>query len=74
MLSLSIKSFANPFVNIALTFFDSSFSSILFDVISFSLFTKLAISLLPTKFARFNLEEKIAAVNLLNYGLVIYLS
>ena len=54
-----IKSFVNPFVDIALTFIDSSFNSFLFDVTSFSLlfksvlFTKLAISLLLAKFAFF---------------------
>ena len=38
ILNLSIKSFVNPFVNIALTF-----SSILFDVTSFSLLSKCLI-------------------------------
>ena len=33
ILNLSIKSFVNPFVDIALAFFDSSFDSFLFDVI-----------------------------------------
>ena len=37
-------------------------------------FTKLAISLLLAKFARFNLKSKISAVNLLYSGVVIYLS
>ena len=31
-LNLSINFFVNPFVDIALTFFDSSFNSFLFDV------------------------------------------
>ena len=59
MLNLFIKSFVNPFVDIALTFFDSSFNSFLFDVtfcslISKSVFLKkLAISLLLAKFALF---------------------
>ena len=80
MLKLSIKSFVNPFVDIALTFFDSSFDSFLFDVISFSLltkfvlFTKLAISLWLAKFAHFNLKSKISPVNLLHSRVVIYLS
>ena len=40
MLNLSIESFVNPFVDIALTFLDSSFNSFLFDVTSFSLLSK----------------------------------
>ena len=46
-----MKSFVIPFVDIAVTFIDSSFNSFLFDVTSLSLlsksvlFTKLAISL-----------------------------
>ena len=36
ILNLSIKSFVNPFIDIALTFFDSSFYLFLFDVTSFS--------------------------------------
>ena len=55
-----MKSFVNPFVHIGLTFFDSSFYYFLFEVFSFSsklvFFTKLAISLLVVKFARFNLK------------------
>ena len=68
-LNLFIKSLANPFVDIALTFFHSSFNSFLFDVTAFSLlsksvfFTKLPISLLLTKFACFNLEAKFSDVN-----------
>ena len=34
-LNLFIKSFVNPFVDISLTFFDSSFNSFLFDVTFF---------------------------------------
>ena len=80
ILNLFIKSFVNPFVDIALTFFDSSFNSFLFDVTSFSLLsksvllTKLAISFLLAKFARFNLAAKFSDVNLLHSGVVIYLS
>ena len=75
-----IKYFVNSFVDIALTFFDSLFNSFLFDVTPFSLlsqsaaFTKLAISLLFSKFNSFNLKEKTYVVNLLNYGVVIYFS
>ena len=70
----------NPLVDIALTFFDSSFNSFLFHVTSFSLllesvfFTKLAISFLLAKFTCFNLALKFSDVNLLNSGVVIYLS
>ena len=80
ILNLPVKSLVNPLVDIALTFFDSSFNSFLFDVTSFSLlsksvfFKKLAISILLAKFALFNLKSKIAAVNLLNSGVVIYSS
>ena len=41
ILNLFIKSFVNPFVDIALTFFDSSFNSFLFDVTTFSLLSFL---------------------------------
>ena len=77
ILNLSTKSFVNPFVDIALTFFDSSFNSFLFDVTSFSLlsksvfFTKLAMAILLAKFARFSLKSKICAGNLLNSGVVV---
>ena len=80
ILNLFIISFVNHFVDIALTFFDSSFSSFLFDVTFFNLFlksvlfTKIAISLLLVKFACFNLAVKISDVNLLNSGIVIHLS
>ena len=75
-----MKSFVNPFVDVALTFFNSLFNLFLFDVTSFSLlskpafFTKLAISLLLSKFACFNLEAKVSAVNLLHSGVVKNLS
>ena len=80
ILNLPVKSLVNPLADIALTFFDSSFNSFLFDVTSFSLlsksvfFKKLAISILLATFALFNLKLKIAAVNLLNSGVVIYSS
>ena len=51
---------------------------LLLDVTPFSLlwesvsFTKLAILLLLTKFARFNVEAELCVVNLLNSGVVIY--
>ena len=51
-------------MDIALTFFDNSFNSFLFDAPSFSLlsksvfFTKLAISFLLAKLADFNLEQE----------------
>ena len=79
MLSLFIRSFVNYFVDIALTIFDSSFNSFLFDVTSFCLLsksvfsTKYAISLLLAKFAGANLAAKSYAVNLPNSGVVIYL-
>ena len=59
-------------MDIALTFFDNSFNSFLFDVPSFSLlskslfFTKLAISFLLAKFACFSLAVKFSNVNLSN--------
>ena len=64
VLTLFIKSFVNPFVDIILTFFDNSFNLFLFKVTFFSLlsksviFTKLAISFLLTKFACFSLAVK----------------
>ena len=57
-----MKSLVNPFLGIALNFFDSSFNSFLFDVTSCVLlsksvsFKKLATSLLLAQFARFNLK------------------
>ena len=38
------------------------------------LFTKLTRSLFLTKFAHFNLKAKMSAINLLNSGVIIYLS
>ena len=75
-----MKSFVNSFVNIVLTFFDSSFNLFLFDIISFSLlsksvfFTKLIILLLLARFACFSLAVKFSDVNLLNSWVVVYLS
>ena len=72
ILNLFIKSFVNPFLDIALTFFDSLFNSFLFDVTFLSLssksvcFAKLAISFLLAKFACFILAVKLSDVNLLN--------
>ena len=80
MLNLFIKIVFDPFVDIALTFFYSSFNFFLFDVPSFSLLsksvflTKLATSLLLTKFACFILEAKCSVINLLKSGVLIYLS
>ena len=57
ILNFIIKSFVNPFDDIALFFSDILFNSLLFDVTSFSLliksvlFRKLAVSLLIAKFA-----------------------
>ena len=80
ILNLFIKFFVHHFVDVALTFFNSSFNSFLFDVTFFTwlsksvLFTKLAISLLLAEFACYDLAAKCYTVNLLNFGLVIYLS
>ena len=63
-----------------LTFFYSSFNSILYDVRLFSLlsksvfFMKLAISLLLVKFSCFSLAVIFSDVNLLDYCVVMYLS
>ena len=79
ILNVSIKSFINPFVDNSLTCVDSLFNSFLFDVTSFGLlsksvlFTRLELSLLLVKFARFNLNSKIYFVNLLNSVVVTYL-
>ena len=74
--NLFIKSLVNPFVDIALTFFDTSFNSFLFK--SFFLKKKkkkkLVIPLLLAKFACANLAVKFSAVNLLDSWVVIYLS
>ena len=79
-LNLCIKSFDNPANNVALTFFDSSFNSFLFDVTFFILlsksfvFTNIAISLLLAKFACFSPAVKSCNVNLCkNSYVVIYL-
>ena len=72
ILNLFIKSFINPFVDIALTFIDGSFNSFLYDVTFFSLlsksvfFTKLAISFLLAKFACFSLAVTWSDAKLLN--------
>ena len=77
MINLSIKSSVNLFVDIPLTFLDSSCYSFLFDVTFFVwlsksvLFTKLGTSFLLAKFARLNYA---ADVTLLNSEVVIYLS
>ena len=79
MLNLFVESFANLFVDIALTFLDNLFNSLLFNVVSFSLlsksafFTKLAISLLLAKYCGFSLAVKLSNVNLVYSWLVIYL-
>ena len=90
ILNLFIKSFANLFVDLALTFFDISFNIfssstcfvlfevtflyIFFSLASKSFFMKLAISFLPNKSACANLVEKCSDVNLSNPWVVIYLS
>ena len=91
ILNLFVKSFLNPFVDIAWTFLIFHLVHFFFYVTSFSLsksvnFTKLIISLLLSKSACFNLAAKyknlsasaiktfnLSAVNLLNYGVLIYL-
>ena len=80
ILNLFLQSFVNTFFDIVLTFFNSSFTSFLFDVTSFSLLSKsaflakLAISFLPATFACFSLTVKFSDVDLTNYWVVIYLS
>ena len=80
ILNSFIKYFVNPFADIAVTLFDSSFDSFLFEVTVFILlpkpffFTKLAISFLLAKFAYFNVAIKFSDVNLLNSRAAIYLS
>ena len=71
ILNLSIKSFVNPSVDIALTFFDSSFNLFLFKSVLSSTF---AISLLLATFSSSNLAVIFSPVNLLNFGVVIHLS
>ena len=80
IINLSINSFVDPFVDIALTCFDSYVIRFylmyhLFHLLSKSvLFMKLAISLLLAKCGRFNLKSKISFAKLLNSGVVLYLS
>ena len=71
ILILFMKSFVNSFVNIALTFFDSSFNLFLFKSVLSSTF---AISLLLATFSSSNLAVIFSHVNLLNFGVVIHLS
>ena len=71
ILNLFIKSLVNPFVDIALAFFDSPFNSFLFESV---FFTKLVISLLLAKFACANIAIPFSDGNLGNSGVVIYLS
>ena len=66
-----MKSFVNPFDDIALTFFDSSFNLFLYKPV---FFTKLAMQLLLAKIASGNLAVKFATVHLSNFWAVIYLS
>ena len=72
MVNLCIKSFVNPFVDIALTLFDSSSDSFLLNVTSFSslsksvFLTKLALSLFLARLAYFSLAVKFSDVDLLN--------
>ena len=79
ILNLSIKSFVNPFVDIALTFFDS-FNSFFFDVTSFILLTKLPklFTKLAYHFCLLNLLvlvlQQTFLMLTLNSGVLIYLS
>ena len=59
--------FVGPFVDIALTFFDSSFNSFLFDVKFFRSLSKVAITVLLANFACFSLAVKVSDVTLLNF-------
>ena len=63
-MNLFIKYFINPFVDIALTFFDSLFRLFL---LKSNFLTILATLLLLAKFAGANLAVKLFSVNLLNY-------
>ena len=67
ILNLSIKSFVNPFIDIALTLFDGLLSNSVF-------LAKLAISLLLAKFAGLRLKWTFYDINLLNSGVAMYLS
>ena len=70
-LNSSIILFVNPFVDIALTFLDSSFNSFLLDVkfciwlLKSVVFVKLSITVLLAKFTSFDLEANFSDVNLL---------
>ena len=72
ILNFFIKSFVNPFVDIALTFFGSSFNSFLFEVTFFSFFIKICLFyeisniIFVAKFACANLAVKFYDFNLLN--------
>ena len=70
-LNLFIKPSVHPFVDIALTLFDSSFNPVSFKSV---FFTKLTIAFFGAKFACPSLAIKLFAVNLLNSWVVIYLS
>ena len=59
--------FVGPFVDIALTFFDSSFNSFLFDVKFFRSLSKVAITVLLANFTCFSLAVKVSDVTLLNF-------
>ena len=63
----SFINFVGPFVDIALTFFDSSFNSFLFDVKFFSSLSKVTITVLLANFACFSLAVKVSDVTLLNF-------
>ena len=59
--------FVGPFVDITLTFIDSSFNSFLFDVKFFRSLSKVAITVLLANFACFSLAVKVSDVTLLNF-------
>ena len=59
--------YVGPFVDIALTFFDSSFNSFLFDVKFFRSLSKVAITVLLANVACFSLAVKISDVTLSNF-------
>ena len=63
----SFINFVGPFVDIALTFFDSSFNSFLFDVKIFRSLSKVTITVLLVNFACFSLAVKVSGVTLLNF-------
>ena len=68
---LFIRSFVNPFLEIALTFFNTSSNSFLFKSV---FFTKLPVSQLLAKLACLSLAVKFSDFNLLNSWVVMYLS